>query len=311
MINCCQREDKFFMNVLSLFDGISCARLALEKADITIEKYYASEICNSAIRISNDNFNDIIRLGDVKNWRSWNLEWSDIDLIVAGSPCQGFSRAGKELNFKDDRSGLFFIFVDILNHAKTFNKNIKFLLENVKMRKEFEDVITELIGVQPILIDGKNGFLQARPRVYWFNFSKKSEYVGDFKNITCILDINTISKVYKISDNKRVCGITEDERGFRPHRGDIRKTGISEIGRILKHDAAYTDTITTTHAPKILMSIAGNDIYYRVASITECEKLNGLPIGYTKSVSPRQALKAIGNGWHVDIVAEIFEGLKL
>lgn len=298
------------MNVLSLFDGISCARLALEKVGISIEKYYSSEICESAIKISNDNFKGIVRLGDIKNWREWDLEWRDIDLIVAGSPCQGFSRAGKELNFKDERSGLFFIFIDVLNHAKKHKPKIKFLLENVKMRKEYEDVITEFLGVPPILIDGKKGFLQARPRLYWFNFKKKSEYVGDFKNISCILDADNDSKIHKTSDNKRVVGITEDKRGFRPHRGDDRKTGIGELGRILKHDAAYTDTITTTHAPKILVRASENDICYRVATISECERLSGLPSGYTKSVSVRQALKAIGNGWHVGVVAKIFEGLN-
>ena len=298
------------MNVLSLFDGMSCARLALEKVGVTIEKYYASEICKSAIQISNDNYPEILRLGDIKNWRDWNLDWSSLDLIVAGSPCQGFSRAGNELNFKDSRSGLFFVFVDILNHARLFNKNIKFLLENVRMRGEYERVITEFVGVPPVLIDGKKGFLQSRPRLYWFNFNKKSEYVGDFIDISCVLGNGDNEVVFKVSDNKRVKAVTEDTRGFRPHRGDIRKTGIGEIGRILKQNAMYADTITTTHAPKILVRKSDDDIYYRKATILECEKLSGLPLGYTKSVSPRQALKAIGNGWHVGVVAKIFEGLN-
>jgi DNA (cytosine-5)-methyltransferase 3A len=298
------------MNVLSLFDGISCARLALENINIAVDKYYASEICKSAIRISNDNFMDIVRLGDIKNWRDWNLDWHNIDLLVAGSPCQGFSRAGNELNFNDSRSKLFFEFVDILNHAKAHNPKVRFLLENVRMRKEYEDIITKFVGVKPVLIDGKNGFLQARPRLYWFNFDKKSDCVGMFKDISCVLGGENDSTVFKVSDNKRVKAVTEDARGFRPHRGDARKTGVGELGRILKQDAVYADTITTTHAPKILVSKSDNDIYYRQATIAECEKLSGLPVGYTKSVSARQALKAIGNGWHVGVVTNIFEWLK-
>lgn len=297
------------MNILSLFDGISCARVALEQAGVKIKNYYSSEICEAAIKISDDNFTNNVKLGNIENWRDWSIDWSCINLIVGGSPCQGFSRAGNELNFNDSRSKLFFVFVDILNHAKKYNPNVNFLLENVRMRKEYEDVITEYMGVTPILIDGKDGFLQARPRLYWFNFDKKLNYSGSFKNISCILDNENDFDVFKLSDNKRVKAVTENERGFRPHRGDIRKTGIGELGRILKQDAAYTDTITTTHAPKLLVC-KSDDIYYRRATIAECEKLSGLPVNYTKSVRYRQALKAIGNGWHVGIVAKIFEGLK-
>jgi len=298
------------MNVLSLFDGISCARVALEQAGVKIKNYYSSEICEAAIKISDDNFTNNVKLGNIENWRDWSIDWSCINLIVGGSPCQGFSRAGNELNFNDSRSKLFFVFVDILNHAKKYNPNVNFLLENVRMRKEYEDIITKFVGVKPVLIDGKNGFLQARPRLYWFNFDKKSDCVGMFKDISCVLGGENDSTVFKVSDNKRVKAVTEDARGFRPHRGDARKTGVGELGRILKQDAVYADTITTTHAPKILVSKSDNDIYYRHATIAECEKLSGLPVGYTKSVSARQALKAIGNGWHVGVVTKIFEWLK-
>jgi len=103
-------------NVLSLFDGIACGRLALERAKIEFEKYYASEIDKNAIKVAMDNFPDIIQLGDVKNWREWELD--GIDLIVGGSPCQGFSLNGKKLNFDDPKSKLFFEFVEIVNHYK-------------------------------------------------------------------------------------------------------------------------------------------------------------------------------------------------
>ncbi len=102
------------LRVLSLFDGISCGMIALERAGILVEKYYASEIDKYAIQISQRNYPQIIQLGDVTNWKNWNIEWEKIDLLIGGSPCQGFSFAGKQLNFSDPRSKLFFDYVDIL-----------------------------------------------------------------------------------------------------------------------------------------------------------------------------------------------------
>ena len=150
-------------NVLSLFDGISCGRVALERAGIEYENYYASEIDKFAIKVAQDNFPDTIQLGDVKEWREWDL--TDIDLIIGGSPCQGFSFAGKQLNFDDPRSKLFFDFVDILTHYQPKY----FILENVVMKKEFEAVITEYMGVEPILINSSLVSAQKRKRLYWTN----------------------------------------------------------------------------------------------------------------------------------------------
>ena len=113
------------MKVLSLFDGISCGMVALERAGIPVESYYASEIDKNAIAISQKNYPNIIRLGDVTKWREWDIPWAEIDLLIGGSPCQGFSFAGKQLNFNDPRSKLFFEFVDILNHIKNHNPNVK------------------------------------------------------------------------------------------------------------------------------------------------------------------------------------------
>jgi len=131
------------MNVLSLFDGISCGMIALERAGIEVDKYYASEIDKYAAKVSEANYPDIIRLGDVADWREWDIDWPSIDLLIGGSPCQGFSFAGKQLAFDDPRSKLFFVYVDILNHIKALNPNVKFLLENVRMKKEYLDVITK------------------------------------------------------------------------------------------------------------------------------------------------------------------------
>lgn len=121
--------------VLSLFDGISCGQVALQRAGIEFERYFASEIDKYAIQITQKNFPETIQLGDVNNWREWNIDWNSVDLIIGGSPCQGFSIAGKGLNFNDERSKLFFAYVAILKHVKELNPNVCFLFENVKMRK--------------------------------------------------------------------------------------------------------------------------------------------------------------------------------
>jgi len=157
------------MNVLSLFDGISAGRVALERAGIIVKNYYASEVDSYAIKVSNKNYPDIIQLGDVTNWRNWNIDWSTIDLIIGGSPCQGFSFAGKQLNFEDPRSKLFFEFVDIRNNIRTHNPNVKFLLENVRMKQEYQDVISKYTGVSPIMINSSLLSAQNRVRLYWTN----------------------------------------------------------------------------------------------------------------------------------------------
>ena len=135
------------MKVLSLFDGISCGQVALERAGIKVDNYFASEIDKYAIKVTQKNYPNTIQLGDVCNIKGNELP--KIDLLIGGSPCQGFSFAGKQLNFNDPRSELFFEFVRILKEVKPKY----FLLENVKMKKEYQNVISKHLGVEPIEIN--------------------------------------------------------------------------------------------------------------------------------------------------------------
>lgn len=149
------------MNVLSLFDGISCGRVALERAGIQVDKYYASEIDKHAMFVSNNNYPDTIQLGDITKINS--LE--NIDLLIGGSPCQGFSLAGKQLAFDDPRSKLYFEYERLLEET-----NPKYwLLENVRMKQEHEDVISSRLGVKPIKINSNKVSAQNRERLYWTN----------------------------------------------------------------------------------------------------------------------------------------------
>ena len=144
------------MRVLSLFDGISCGRVALERVGVPVEVYYASEVDKYALKVSKKNYPDIIHLGDVRNIK----EPLEVDLILAGSPCQGFSSAGYGKGFKDPRSQLFFEFIRILNICKPKY----FLLENVKMKKEWINKITESLGVDPTIINSSLVSAQRRER---------------------------------------------------------------------------------------------------------------------------------------------------
>src|SRR5574344_2950107 len=159
----CTHTRRDHMNVLSLFDGISCGQLALQKAGIRVDKYFASEIDKYAIKVTQENFPDTVQLGDVTQWRTWELP--KIDLLIGGSPCQGFSFAGKQLNFSDPRSKLFFEYVKVLQKTKPKY----FLLENVKMKQECQDVISRYLGVEPIEINSSLVSAQNRKRLYWTN----------------------------------------------------------------------------------------------------------------------------------------------
>lgn len=156
------------MNVLSVFDGMSCGQIALQRVGIHVDNYFASEIDKYAIKVTQHHFPNTIQLGDILGWEKWNLP--KIDLFIAGSPCQGFSNAGKGLNFEDPRSKLFFTYIDILKWIKKRNPEIKFLLENVKMKKEWRDIITEHMDVEPVEINSSLVSAQNRKRLYWANF---------------------------------------------------------------------------------------------------------------------------------------------
>lgn len=165
--------EKTGLNVLSLFDGMSCGQIALRQAGIKVKQYFASEIDKHAIAQTQHNFPDTVQLGSVTGVRAADLP--HIDLLIGGSPCQGFSFAGKQLNFDDPRSVLFFEYVRILREIQEYNPGVKFLLENVRMRRECENVISEQLGLFPIVINSALVSAQNRVRLYWTNIRTREE----------------------------------------------------------------------------------------------------------------------------------------
>lgn len=156
-------------NVLSLFDGMSCGQIALDQLGIKVDNYFACEIDKWAIKVALKNYPNTIQLGSVTDLHGVDMVLPKLGLIIGGSPCQGFSFAGKQLNFEDPRSMLFFEFVRILEEARQLNPDVLFMLENVRMKKEYQDVISKYLGVQPIEINSSLVSAQNRKRLFWTN----------------------------------------------------------------------------------------------------------------------------------------------
>lgn len=286
-------------NVLSLFDGISAGHLALERAGIEVGTYYRSEIDKFANKVAMHHYPDDVQLGDVTKWREWDIDWASIDMLIGGSPCQGFSFAGKQLAFDDPRSALFFVYVDILNHIKSFNPNVKFMLENVKMKKEFVEVINEHLGVEPVVINSALMSAQNRVRLYWCNWDLKQP-----KDKGILLrDV-----IHGGASDLRPCErIKEGNEGHIANATDFK--AMESTKRIYGADGK-APTLTTMggghREPKVLI----NDVQYRKLTPTECARLQTFPDGWAESiVSNSQAYKAYGNSWTVDVVGHIFKSL--
>lgn len=285
------------INVVSLFDGISCGMVALERAGFKVSNYYSSEIDRQAIEISRSNYPNIVRLGNVEGWRDWDIDWSKIDLLIGGSPCQGFSSSGKGLNFEDPRSRLFFVFSDILNHIKKCNPNVKFMLENVKMKREWCDVITQYLGVEYVEINSKFFSAQNRVRYYWCNFE-----ILPYTDKGIMLE-DIVEDDYIHSAAKRTRPIVTE--GYR-------KSLCLEVNGIGKSMCLVTVNLNNLLSPLPkgrYLDVGENDYPYRVMTTNEMEKLQTVPVGYVGNINNNKAAKVLGNGWNVDTIVHIFKSM--
>lgn len=279
------------INVLSLFDGMSAGQLALNKLNIPINNYYASEIEESAIKVTQHHFPNTKQLGDVTKWKEWDINWSEIDLVIGGSPCQGFSFAGKQLNFNDERSKLFFEFVNICHRVADENPKMFFMLENVKMKKQYEDIITNYLGIKPININSKLVSAQNRNRLYWTNIPE----------ITQPKDKNILFK-----------DIINNDYEFKPlTKWFFNKWGDKQKIDTLKtiyHDKSFCLTTNRSHSKNYYLN--KDRTMARMLERDEVEVLQTFPKGYTNLVSKTQAHKMLGNSWTVDVIVHIFSFLK-
>lgn len=290
-----------FSSILSLFDGMSCGQIAINRIGIKYDNYFASEIDKYAINITQKNYPNTIQLGDVTKIKTDDLP--KIDLLIGGSPCQSFSNANGDGKGFEGKSGLFWEYLRLLKETQPKY----FLFENVIMKKkEWEDIISNALGVTPILIDSKLVSAQRRPRLYWTNIPNVKQ--PDDKGILFkdILDSN--SSKYELSD-------TLKNRFKQTHIDDGTKLVIGTTvidGKIGQRDRVYginnkipTLTATDYKQPKQVLV----DGILRKVTPLEFERLQTLPDNYTQGISDTQRYKMIGNGWTVDVVSHIFKSL--
>lgn len=291
------------MIVLSLFDGMSCGQVALKRIGAKVDKYYASEIDHHAIKVTMKNHPETIQLGTVTGWREWDIPW--VDLIIAGSPCQGFSFAGKQLAFDDPRSALFFEFVAILKKYREINPNVKFMLENVKMKKEHLQVITDMLGVEPEFINSALVSAHYRQRFYWANWKFGQPEDRGIRLQDVILDgFADRKKSYCVDANYWKGGNLTNY--YKRSRRQLIFSKPHNLDKAYFKCEGYYPPLKDVRAglyPPLL------DNPFRKLKVVECERLQGLNDGYTsvEGVSQTECYKMLGNGWQIDTIVHIFD----
>ena len=292
------------MTVLSLFDGMSCGQIALDKLGIKVDNYFASEIDEQAIKTTKANYPNTKHLGDVTKIK-YNGNHK-IDLLIGGSPCQGFSFAGKQLNFEDDRSKLFFEFVRLLKETKPKY----FMLENVFMKQEYQDIISKYLGVKPIKIDSKEISAGRRRRLYWTN-----------------IPVDTlIPKDVRLSDVLENDAVTDKDKAYclTLHQGTLRdyfKKSQSNIvyvpnplGKYRVINGELKMKFARGKNPDELFTfktkVPDGNYDFRTLTLGEACALHNVDLGYFAGASKKQSMDMLGNGWTVDVIAHIFKNLK-
>jgi len=284
------------ISVLSLFDGISCGQLALQRLGVKVKNYFASEIDEYAIKVTQYNFPNTIQIGNVNDVKANNLP--KIDLLIGGSPCQGFSFVGKQLGFDDSRSKLFFEYVRLLKECKPKY----FLMENVRMKKEHENIISQYLGRKPIVINSALLSAQNRVRLYWTNIA--NEKYGLFGENKCVIkqpndkgillnDIleHDVSREYYINNAKFLTFIQDEKRMKKKYVQIGGKKALTQTTRQYKN---WNGTYIRE----------GNNKIRRLTPV-ECERLQTIPDNYTACVSDSQRYRLLGNAWTVDVIAYI------
>jgi DNA (cytosine-5)-methyltransferase 3A len=320
------------INILSLCDGMSCGQIALRELGIGYDTYFASEIDKYCIRQTQLNFPDTVQLGDIEKWREWDINWKSIGLILSGTPCAGFSTAGKKLAFDDPQSRLFFVFADILNHVRKFNPDVLYLFENVKMKKRYVGIISETVGVYPVLINSALVSAQNRERYYWSSIrTVQSGIFGDLYTgipqpkdrgifISDIVE-KEVDKKYFVSDRVlnglsknmfiSIYGKAPTQR--RSAGGSADKKHNYQIIR-LEH-GFNRGGVKESKAPTLTSGSFENNNYLmpetdvRRFTPTECARLQTVPEWYKWDCSNTQQYKMLGNGWTIEVIKHILSYL--
>lgn len=283
------------MKVLSLFDGISCGMVALEMAGIPVERYVAYEIDKYAIQISKKNYPQIEHCGDVTT--ADFTQYKGFDLLIGGSPCQDLCSMGSHKGLAGEKSGLFFEFARAL---KEVNPKYFLLENNASMTKENEEIITKIMGVEPIMINSSDFTAQNRKRFYWTNIPIEE---WEIQNVLLSDIAQSIEEKQEFLITGKVNKYLSEEYKGRK----IQKTVLASI-RQLSEKSRCLSTRSCDVGSNSGLCLLQNGEYY-VATPIECERLQTLPDNYTLGISNPQRYKCIGNGWTVDVIAHILKGV--
>ncbi len=288
------------MIVVSVFDGMSNGQIALGDK---VTKYYASEIEPKAIKVTQANFPKTTQLGSITGWRTWDIDWATVDLLIGGSPCQGFSLSGLQLNFDDERSALFFEYLDLLNHIRSFNPKVQFLLENVFMAEDLRDAISCLVGVQPIYINSAMTSPHSRQRYYWCSWST-SQPDNTYTKLIDYIESGVVDRVkahcFDANYGKNIPVSTYFAKSRRQLIFEEIQLGcLGKPRNAMKHYNGNLETII----PKLT---EGLHYRKRLATPREVEGIFGIPLGYTRFVDTTARYHMLGNGWDVRTLKHLF-----
>lgn len=330
-------------NVLSLFNGMSTLQQALTDMGVGYDKYYSSEIKPYAIELNQYHFPDTIQLGDINNWREWDIDWSEVDFIGSGSPCQDLSVAGKRTGINGSRSSLFFVFVDILNHVKKLNPNVLFLQENVGSASKLDvGIMSRALGVYPVRINSRLVTAQLRDRYYWTNIKTKNTMFDIVTDIPQPTDLNI-----KLSDiitdgftnkDKANCILESESRMVTSQEGLKKRYARDFITIVyleyeelrvktntIKGYELFTENdclnlsfpksttrrgrLTKGKAPCLLQ---GNEPLFvmkednvRMLNKTELCRLQGFPDNYCDILTRSRTASLLGDGWTLPVIKHI------
>ena len=296
-------------NVLSIFDGMSCGQIALERAGIKVDKYYASEIKPHAIKVTQHNYPNTIQLGDVRNIKAKDLP--KIDLLIGGSPCQDFSSANKEkLGLNGLKSGLFFEYLRLL---KELNPKY-FLLENVAMDDYSYSTISDYLGTYPVDINSERVSGQLRQRSYWTNIGQENFDLFGFRRCEIPQPINKNISFQSILDNgytdriKSRCLLESESRNNGYTYSSLRRYMLLGFINIVFKDKETFEKYSNMTEEEMELNFAKGDI--RQLNQNEMERLQTVPEGYTSILNRNEAASLLGDGWTVDVIAHIFSFLN-
>jgi len=337
------------MNVISLFNGMGTLRQALHDMNIKVNKYYSSEIKPYAIELQQHHFPEVIQVGDINNWKEWDIDWKSIDFIGSGSPCQDLSAAGKRAGITGSRSSLFFTFVEILEHVKQVNPKVLFLQENVGSANTYDvGIMSRALGVYPVRINSSLVTAQQRDRYYWTNIKTRQtmfDTVSDIpqpKNLNIMFkDILTSGETYK---EKHTCLNTKSGTGgsqkYLKHRNEttgmltliyeedeelrVKTNTVKGYDVITENDCldlsfptskTRRGRVTKGKAPCLMQSnnnlFSYKDKMLRTVNTIEMCRLQGFSDDYCDILTQRKAGSLLGDGWTLPVIIHILSFMNI